>query len=257
MISNDYVNIKRVFADKLDTDKSAYRSSVKFNEKYNWRIIYKYSDMFIGCDKDISFRLEKLVREVYDVLESFIRKDKSFRTSLSPVKIREESPLLIKKMCQKATIFNVGPMASVAGAVCDYIAAGVDKYCHRLIIENGGDVFIKSNKDIDIGVFLKNENFKNKIYLKIKAKQTPCGICSSSGSFGHSLSMGKSDLVVVLSKSTISADAAATAIANKIIKPSDIEGTIEYYKKIKDVKGLLIVKDEKLGIWGDIELMYI
>ena len=106
-------------------------------------------------------------------------------------------------------------------------------------------------------MFLKNENFKNKIYLKIKAKQTPCGICSSSGIFGHSLSMGKSDLVVVLSKSTISADAAATAIANKITKPADIEGAIEYYKKIKDVKGMLIVKDKMLGIWGDIELMYV
>lgn len=257
MISNGYVNIKRVFADKLDTDRSIYRSDIKFDEKYNWRIVYKYSDMFISCDKDISFKLEKLVREVYDVLESFIIEEKSFKSSLSPIKIREEFPPLIKKMCQKADIFNVGPMASVAGAVCDYIAAGVDKYCHRLIIENGGDVFIKSNKDVDVGVFLKNENFKNKIYLKIKAKQTPCGICSSSGIFGHSLSMGKSDLVVVLSKSTISADAAATAIANKITKPADIEGAIEYYKKIKDVKGMLIVKDKMLGIWGDIELMYV
>jgi hypothetical protein len=257
MISNDYVNIRRVFADKLDTDKSVYRSDIKFNEKYNWRIIYKYSDMFIGCDKDISLKLEKLVKEVYDVLESFIREEKSFKSSLSPIRIGEQFPPLIKKMCRKAAIFNVGPMAAVAGAVCDYIAVGLDRYCRRLIIENGGDVFIKSNKDIDVGVFLKNENFKSKIYLKIKANQTPCGICSSSGSFGHSLSMGKSGLVVVLSKSTIGADAAATAIANKIIKPSDIEGTIEYYKKIKDVKGMLIVKDKALGIWGDIELINI
>ena len=153
MISNGYVNIKRVFADKLDTDRSMYRSDIKFDEKYNWRIVYKYSDMFISCDKDISFKLEKLVREVYDVLESFIIEEKSFKSSLSPIKIREEFPPLIKKMCQKADIFNVGPMASVAGAVCDYIAAGVDKYCHRLIIENGGDVFIKSNKDINVGCF--------------------------------------------------------------------------------------------------------
>lgn len=255
MISSDYVNIKRVFADKFDIDKSVYRDSIRFKEKYNWRIIYKYSDLFVSCDKDIGLKLERLIREVYNLLESFIREEQSFQKSLSPIKIRQQFPPLIKKMCRKAAIFNVGPMAAVAGAVCDYIAVELDKHCHRLIIENGGDVFIKSNKDVDVGVYLKNKSFKNKIYLKIKAKYTPCGICSSSGSFGHSLSMGKSDLVMVLSKSTISADAAATAIANKIIKPADIDNTIGYYKKIKDVNGILIVKDERLGIWGNIELI--
>ncbi|HEY4695873.1 MAG TPA: hypothetical protein VIH13_03180, partial [Candidatus Hydromicrobium sp.] len=97
--------------------------------------------------------------------------------------------------------------------------------------------------------------FADKIYLKIKAGDTPCGICSSSGSFGHSLSMGSSDLVVVLAKSTISADGAATSIANKINGPGDINKTISNYKSIKDITGILVVKDDKLGVWGNIELI--
>lgn len=257
MISSENVNIKKIFAGGPDIDKSIYRDSIRYKEKHNWRIIYKYSDLLVSCDRDLSFKIGRLIKEIYDLLESFIKKEQSFQKSLSPVKIEQNFPDIIKKMCRRAAIFNVGPMAAVAGAVCEYIAAGLDRHCRRLIIENGGDVYIKSNKDVDIGVYLKNVNFKDKIYLKIKAKDTPCGVCSSSGSFGHSLSMGKSDLVAVLSKSTISADAAATAIANKIIKPSDIDENIEHYKTIKDISGILIIKDDRIGLWGNIELVNI
>ncbi len=225
------INIEKLLADKLDLDKSIYRDRVKHKEKYNWKVIYKYSDLLVSCNKDISLKLEKLIKEIYCLLESCIKEDPIFEKSLSPLKIKPDYPPVIKRMCRKAAIFNVGPMAAVAGAVCDYIASGLDRYCRRLIIENGGDIFIKSNKDIDVGVYLKNKYFADKIYLKIKAGDTPCGLCSSSGIFGHSLSMGKSDLVVVLAKSTISADGAATSIANKINSSKDIYKTINNYRR--------------------------
>jgi len=248
------INIKKLFAGKLDLDKSIYRNRVKYKERYNWRIVYKYSDLLVSCNKDIRLRLEKLVKEIYGFLESCIKKEPVFEKSLVPLEIREYFPPIIKRMCRKAAIFNVGPMATVAGAVCDYIASGLDRHCRRLIIENGGDIFIKSNRDVDIGIYLKNKYFADKICLKIKAGDTPCGICSSSGIFGHSLSMGCSDLVVVLAKSTISADGAATSIANKINTTEDINKTITEYKNIKDITGILVVKDDKLGVWGNVEL---
>jgi len=257
MINNCDINIKKILTSKLGIDKSVYRDRVRYKEKYNWRIVYKYSDLLVSSNKDVSFKLERLIKEIYGLLESCIKEEPSFQKSLSPVEVKQHYPPVIKKMCRAASVFNVGPMATVAGAVCDYIASGLNKYCSRLIIENGGDVFIKSSKDVDVGVYLKNKNFADKIFLKIKAKDTPCGLCSSSGNFGHSLSLGKSDLVVVLSRSTINADGAATSIANKIKSSTDISRTIERYKKIKDVEGILIVKDAGLGIWGNIELVNI
>ncbi len=253
-MSDCNINVNRIFPDKLDTDKSVYRSSIKYKEKYNWRVVYKYSDLLVSCNRDVSHKLENLVVEIYDLLESFIDKEPSFKKSLSPIKVEQNYPPIIKKMCQKAATFNVGPMATVAGAVCDYIASGLRKQCSRLIIENGGDVFIKSNRDISAGVYIKNKNFKDRIYMKIKSKDTPCGLCSSSGSFGHSLSMGRVDLVVVLAGSTIGADGAATSIANKIEKNTDINRVIKRYKEIKEIDGILIIKDENIGIWGKIEL---
>lgn len=248
------ISIEKLFTGKPDLDKSIYRNRIKYKERYNWRITYKYSDLLISCNKDVSLRLERLIKEIYDLLEFCIKKEPAFEKSLVPLEIKEYYPPIIRRMCRKAAIFDVGPMATVAGAVCDYIAADLDSHCRRLIIENGGDIFIKSNRDVDISVYLKNKYFADKIYLKIKAGNTPCGICSSSGIFGHSLSLGRADLAAVLARSTISADGAATAIANKITTPGDIDKTITDYKNKKDITGILVIKDDKLGVWGNIEL---
>ena len=248
------INIERLFVGSPGLDKDIYRSKVRYKQKYNWRILYKYSDILISCDTDVSPRLEKLIREIYCLLGTRIKEDPAFQKSLSPLKSKPGYHPVIREMYHKTAIFNVGPMAAVAGAVCDYMANDLGSCCRRLIIENGGDVFIKSDEDTDVGVYLNNKYFTDKIYLKVKAGDTPCGLCSSSGSFGHSLSMGKSDLVVVMAKSTIAADGAATSIANNINSAQDIFKTINNYKSIKDITGILIIKDDKLGIWGNIEL---
>ena len=106
----------------------------------------------------------------------------------------------------------------------------------------------------DVGLYIKDSRLKNSLCLNIERGQTPCGLCSSSGRFGHSLSLGKSDLVTVMGDSAIIADAAATAAANTIRDEKDIEGAITIYRKKKGIKGILIVKEKRIGLWGNIQL---
>jgi ApbE superfamily uncharacterized protein (UPF0280 family) len=91
----------------------------------------------------------------------------------------------------------------------------------------------------------------------VEEKDTPLGVCSSSGTFGHSLSLGKSDLVVVLSNSAIIADAFATCYANKIKNEKDVDSVVASAKRHKKyIKGIIIIKENKIGIWGDIRLNF-
>ena len=122
------------------------------------------------------------------------------------------------------------------------------------MIENGGDVYIKSGGPIEVGIFTKNIYFEDKLTLLVEAGQTPCGICSSSGSFGHSLSLGKSDLVTVLSKNATIADAAATAIANTINSEEDIDTAIACFSRYREIEGLIIIKNKRIGLWGKLQL---
>ena len=71
---------------------------------------------------------------------------------------------------------------------------------------------------------------------------------------GHSLSFGKADAVIVLSRSTALADAAATAIGNIINRAEDIPGGIELAIGIEGLSGVIIIKNDKIGLWGKVKI---
>jgi uncharacterized protein len=249
------LNINRLDPSAGYDSRSIYRNSVSIKDKYFYRLRYKYTDIFITSDRDILKELEEPVTSFYSGIEGIISHDRTFMKSLEPVKEKQYYPGYIKKMCQASYRFGVGPMAAVAGAVCDRIAEKISGKCGFLMIENGGDVFIKSKKPVRIGLFSYNSFFSDRLNIVIGAKQTPCGICSSSGTMGHSLNLGKSDLVTVMAESATMADAAATAVANSVLENADIGRSVRLYKKYKEVKGIIIIKDDRIGIWGNLQLV--
>jgi ApbE superfamily uncharacterized protein (UPF0280 family) len=71
---------------------------------------------------------------------------------------------------------------------------------------------------------------------------------------GHSLSHGKADAVCVVAKSGALADAAATAIGNRIESAQSIQAAIDWGQKITGVNGLLVIVGDAMGLWGQIEV---
>ncbi|MCJ7666095.1 MAG: UPF0280 family protein [Actinobacteria bacterium] len=249
------INIQRVSPGSYSyTDRDIYRSKISVEGRFSFRLDYKYSGLLIMCDRDIGNELEGLVRGFYADIEKVIAGRPGFKNSLVPIEVMDHYPPVVKDMCHAGEVFNVGPMASIAGAVCDHLAENIAGKCSFLMIENGGDVYIKSSSPLEVGIFTKNNYFKDMITLLIEAGLTPCGICSSSGSFGHSLSLGKSDLVTVLSGTAILADAAATAVANTINREEDIDAAITRFRKYSEIKGLIAIKNKRIGLWGQLQL---
>jgi ApbE superfamily uncharacterized protein (UPF0280 family) len=106
-----------------------------------------------------------------------------------------------------------------------------------------------------IGIYAGGSPFTDKIALEINPEETPLGVCTSSGTVGHSLSLGAADAVIVLSHSAALADAAATAIGNKVVVAGDIDAVIEQVKVITELVGIVIIKDDRMGMWGDVKLV--
>jgi len=157
-------------------------------------------------------------------------------------------------MSESAEKVSVGPMASVAGAIAEFVGTELSKFSPEVIVENGGDIFLKGLKTRRIGIYAGTSPLSGKIGLKINGKDTPLGICTSSGTVGHSLSYGKADAAIAIAKSAILADAAATAIGNLIKEPSDIPSGIKFAEGIEGLKGVIIIKGENMGLWGDIKI---
>lgn len=231
-----------------------YRNWCEDKDLVSFNVVVKESDLYIRAPKNLAGKAHKLVSKYRLILEKYIRENPTFENSLEPISLEKDAPVIAKEMAEAGKQAGVGPMAAVAGAIAEFIGKDLLDYTPEVIVENGGDIFIKSAKIRHIGIYAGHSSFTKKIALEIFPEKTPLGICASSGTVGHSLSLGKADAVVVISPSTILADASATAIANLVKDEQDISPGIELAKKIKGVKGVLIIKDGKMGIWGDMKI---
>ena len=231
-----------------------YRHWVKGKDLISFNVVVKETDLYIRASRNLKSKALKLVLKYRDTLERYIERHPSFLTSLEPIPIGEDAPHIVKSMSESARKAGVGPMASVAGAIAEFVGTELLAFSPEVIVENGGDIFLKSFKRRIINIYAGKSPLTGKIGLEIEADETPMGICTSSGTVGHSLSYGKADAVVVLSQSPTLADAAATAIGNLIKQPNDIPSGIEFAKGIEGIKGLLIIKDDKVGLWGEVKI---
>ena len=82
------------------------------------------------------------------------------------------------------------------------------------------------------------------------------GICTSSGTVGHSISFGRSDSVTVFADEASIADALATSIANEAVGKQDHDAVQNSLEKADDFKksmrGVMVVVGESAGTLGKI-----
>jgi ApbE superfamily uncharacterized protein (UPF0280 family) len=214
-------------------------------------------------ETDLCIRAQRVLeREAIDAvtgyrqqLEQYIEHHGAFATALEPVVVEEDAPAIVKEMADAASLAGVGPMAAVAGAIAEAVGRSLMELSPDIVVENGGDIFIASTRKRTVGVYAGDSPFTGKLALRVDPEDTPLGICTSSGTVGHSLSFGSADAAIVVSPSAALADAAATAIGNLVKQDSGIENGIEFAQGISGLKGVVIIKGDQLGAWGDIELV--
>ena len=94
-----------------------------------------------------------------------------------------------------------------------------------------------------------------RIGIRVNGGPMPMGVCTSSGTVGHSLSLGMADAVCVVSDSCSLADAAATSIGNRVTSKTNIQPAIDFGKHIEGVRGIVVIIDHNVGIWGDLNVV--
>ena len=235
-------------------EPKTYRHWVKGKDLISFNVVVKETDLYIRASTNLKRKAHKLVLKYRNTLERYIERHPSFATSLEPVSVGDDAPHIIKSMSAAAGKVGIGPMASVAGAIAEFVGMELLAFSPEIIVENGGDIYLKSLDKRIVGIYAGKSPLTGKIGLEINGQDTPLGVCTSSGTVGHSLSYGKADAIIVLSKSAAPADAAATAIGNLIVQPDDIQGGIDFAKGIDGLLGVIIIKDDKVGLWGEVKI---
>ena len=231
-----------------------YRDSVQTEGLVSFGVIAGETDLFISAISDLSTEADAAVRVCRADIEAFIALTPKFAESLEPYDVPETAPEIVKQMAAAGRAAGVGPMAAVAGAVAEFVGRALILKSPDIIVENGGDIFIAATAPRRLSIYSGSSPLSNKISVVIKPEMTPLGICTSSGTVGHSVSFGRADAAVVMSPDTALADAWATRIGNMVSGPADLDKALAAAQNASDLTGVLIIVGDKLAVWGNVEI---
>jgi hypothetical protein len=219
------------------------------------RVVVQETDLSIYAEGDVTAISKEAVIRQRGFIENYIRRHPDFVASLEPWPEDDLAPRIVRQMIDAGQKARVGPMASVAGAVAEAVGCAIRSETGQLIIENGGDIYADTTRDIRVAIYAAQSPLSLKLGVLVSAERMPMAICTSSGTIGHSLSHGRADAACVISRNCALADAAATAIGNRVATAADINAAIQWGKDIDGVLGIVVILGERIGVWGRLELV--
>jgi len=224
---------------------------------HEYSFVIEESKIHIKCDNKeaVKAAIKEIKRHRKHLVE-YINKNPSFRYALKPIAPSSKAPKIVQLMTMASRAANVGPMASVAGALADIgLECMRRKGAKIAVVENGGEIAVFTEKPIIIAVFSNSPTFLSKIGFRLKREDCPIGVATSSSKTDRTLSFGEADSVTVVADNASLADAAATAICNSVIGEDvkeSIRRGLEKAKSIEGVRGVLIIREDSSGLWGDL-----
>ena len=89
------------------------------------------------------------------------------------------------------------------------------------------------------------------IALRFEPRPGIFSVCTSSGTVGHSLSFGRADAATVVAANGCLADAAATALGNRVQgRNEESIGAAIRESLLPEVEGVLVVAGKHMGLGG-------
>jgi hypothetical protein len=232
-----------------------YRDRISARGLVSFTVAVQETDLFILAETSLPDQARASILNYRYQLEEYIRVHPHFMESFSPLPPDPLAPPIIREMLRAAEIAGVGPMAAVAGAFAEMVGRDLLQLSAEVVVENGGDLYLKVAQDITIGIYAGDSPLSNRLALRLHPDATPAGVCTSSGTVGHSISLGRADAVTIIAASAFLADAAATAVGNCVSSPDDIQRGLERAQAIIGVRGALIIINDQMGAWGAVELV--
>lgn len=227
----------------------------------NFRTVYRETDLWVAVDKgnfqkEIELFTSNRIKYYRSILENHILNQPVFRGSLVPVPFPAGASPLVIEMCKASETAGTGPMAAVAGAIAEFICNDLiaEFGLQEIVVENGGDIFMKLSYPVTISLYAGMSPLSEKISIVITPENTPVSVCTSSGTIGHSLSFGMADACTIASSSGALADAYATAFCNEVKSKDMVQTVTEKALQKPEILSVVIIMDDRVGIGGKMEI---
>jgi uncharacterized protein len=210
------------------------------------------TDLMILAERELHQEARAAAKTARRQIQSHAALAPEFLSAREPLPTPGGLPDIVAAMYRAGHIAGTGPMAAVAGAVAQYVAGELSARSEEVIVENGGDLFLISKRERLVAVTAPGSELDGRIALAVPPGER--AICTSSGTVGHSASAGRADAVVIAAPDATIADAVATATANRVSGPGDVEDALRWARGRADLQQVLIICGDAVGAWGQFEL---
>jgi hypothetical protein len=229
-----------------------YRKLVAAEGLVRFEVAVAETDLMVLAERELRDEARAAARAARRQIQTHGALRPEFLNSRQPLPAAEQAPDIAMAMYRAAQAAGTGPMAAVAGAVAEYVARALADHSAEVVVENGGDLFMITERERLVAVSAPGSPMDGRMALVVPAGER--AICTSSGTVGHSASAGRADAVVIAAPEGAVADAVATATANRVGGPDDVEGAIASARDAADIEHILIMCDDVVGAWGKLEL---
>jgi ApbE superfamily uncharacterized protein (UPF0280 family) len=231
-----------------------YRQLVQHADLVTFQVGIMETDLQIAAASELREEALAAIREARRQLTNHGAAHPEFFASLTPLAMPAACPEVPRRMYAAAATAGVGPMAAVAGAVAQYVGEALREHSPEVIVENGGDIYLATSAPRAVAIHAGNSPLTGRLGLSLPAGSR-LGVCTSSGTVGHSLSFGKADAALVAAEDAALADAVASGLGNRVQGPADVADVLEWVQTVPGVLYALVIVDETLGAWGQFELV--
>ncbi len=219
-----------------------------------FRVVQAQTDLMIYAERDLSHVASAEVERLRQDLESYLAGHPRFAESFVPVPVDAAAPGIARGMAHAAELAGVGPMAAVAGTFAEAVGRALLPFSQNVIVENGGDVWISGCEDRTVAIWSGDDAVPS-VGVALSAAGMPCAVATSSGTIGHSVSLGCACAATVIADDGALADAAASAVGNRVHGPGDVERALAAGIRMPGVRGVVVVVDGHIGARGEVTLV--
>jgi ApbE superfamily uncharacterized protein (UPF0280 family) len=100
-----------------------------------------------------------------------------------------------------------------------------------------------------VGIYAGESPIKG-LALEVPSRERILGICTSSATVGPSISFGNSDAALIISHDVPLADAAATALGNRIVDEASLATAFDFLKDVPEITGAIGIIGDKMATYG-------
>jgi len=231
-----------------------YRQRVDAGSLVAFEVVVGETDLQVLAERDLSADAVRLVLAARAELEAYLSAHPAFGATHAPHPVDDTAGPLVRAMAAAAERAGVGPMAAVAGAIAEHVARGLAALSERVVVENGGDLYLIGRRDLTVALHT-GEHGATGVGLRLRGADLPLAVATSSGTFGHSHSYGTADTVTVLARDGALADAVATAAGNRVHAPDDVHAALAFSLGVEGVRAAVVTAGGAIGVLGDVELV--